>query len=114
MDSHYRDQEVASKELVKFWLLVYALTKDGGLSKQSQELIASKFGDERKYKLIRMLKHSSKEQGIQLIDKKLINAIKDYQALSPAQAKKELNAIIIEIEKEVPNSNLLLEIQRKI
>jgi len=113
MDSHYRDQEVASKELVKFWLLVYALTKDGDLSKESQKLIVSKFGEEKKSKLIKMLKHSSKKQGIQLINKKLISTIKKYKELSPAKAKKELNSIIIEIEK-VSDSDLLKEIQRVI
>jgi len=112
IDNHFRDQENISKELIRFWALVYSLTKEGGLSKESQDLIEQKFGVEKKNKLVKMLKSSSKSDATTLITKKLKDAIIHFKTLSPDRAKRELNLIITDIEKDTSDLNLLSEIQR--
>ncbi len=112
MDSHSKNQIKNSKESVEFWVFIYALTKSGNLSKESQQELGNKFGEIKKSKLITMLKSTSKEQAKELILDKLSESIKNFEKLAPNQAKKEINLMINAIEKQSSQSNLLMEIQR--
>lgn len=114
IDSPFRNKEKYSKESIEFWIFVYALTKSGNFSKKSQKIIENKFGEIKKSKLITMLQSTSKEDASELIIDRLIKSINHFKELTPVKAKKELNLIIVEIEKEISKSNLLSEIQRMI
>ncbi|MDG2229563.1 MAG: M48 family metallopeptidase [Gammaproteobacteria bacterium] len=112
MDSHTKSQIKDSKESVEFWVFVYALTRSGNLSKESQKELVNKYGEIKKDKLITMLKSTSKEQAKELILDKLSESIENFKNLAPNQAKKEINLIINAIKKQLSQSNLLMEIQR--
>lgn len=113
-DKQIRDQEKISKEQVGFWILVFSLTKEGGLSKDSQDMIAHKFGEDKKNKLLKMLRSLSKSNAKKMVAEKLKDAISRFRELAPEKAKRELNLIINEIEKGTSDKDLLSQIQRMI
>ena len=111
-DSQIRNEIKVSRELVEFWITVHSIIKSGSLTKNNQELIADRFGEDKKTKLINMLEGMDKKEAEDLVKEKIKSTVSDFTEAAPNESKKELNLIIEKIEEETNSPGLLKEIQR--
>ncbi len=110
IDKDLRKDIKGAKEMVLFWGYAFSYVRDGILSKDSQRKLVEKFGSEMNKKLINMLSSYSKAQAIQEVRNKLKNAINHLRKTAPNTAKKELNNLLMQIEKETSQKGLLNEV----
>jgi hypothetical protein len=103
-----------SKKMFSFWGYAFAYVKGGSLSKDNQSILANKFGEDMKDKLIKMVKSMDKDDAIAAVQKKLLESIGNYRNIAPNTAKKELNMLLLEIEKETNQDNFFKEILQSI
>ena len=74
-----------------FWGYAFAYVKRGSFSKENQIILADKFGNEMKDKLIKMVKSMPINDAITAVQNKLFESINSYKKIAPNTAKKELN-----------------------
>ena len=115
VDNSFTQEKInSSKENdnLAFWVFVYTVVKTGRLSKENQQLIAEKFGTEKRDKLADMLKDLNIREAQKNVELKIINSAKKIHNLSPKTAEKQINMVISRIEEEFNNPGLLAEIQK--
>jgi hypothetical protein len=76
--------------------------------------MAKKFGEDMKDKLIKMVQSMGKDDAIASVQQKLLESISSYRNIAPNTAKKELNMLLLEIEKETNQENFFKEILQNI
>ena len=103
-----------AKELILFWGYAYAYVKNGSFTKENQSNLESKFGPNMKEKLINMITGLSTKEVIKVVKIKFINSINNYKVVAPNIAKKELNLMILEIEKDTNQKEFFNEILQEV
>lgn len=115
----YIDQEIRndikeSKENILFWGYAYSYIKNESLSKENQADISNKFGELKKDKLINMIKGQSTKAAINNVYKKLLLSLDNFRKVAPNKAKKEINTVLMTIEKETKNQGFFDEVNKNI
>jgi hypothetical protein len=110
IDKDLRRNINLSKEMLSFWGYAFAYVKGGSFSQENQMIIANKFGDEMKDKLIKMVKSMSTNDAIKAVQNKLFDSIKNYREIAPNTARKELNLLLMKIEEETDQKDFFKEI----
>ena len=103
-----------SKKMLSFWGYAFAYVKGGSFSKENQIIMANKFGDELKDKLIKMVQSQSMEDAVTSVQNKLFDSIKSYKTIAPNTARKELNVLLLDIEEETNQKEFFKEILKNI
>ena len=103
-------QEINDAKKYGLFGVAFAFVKDGSFSKSNQAKLANQFGDEMKSKLIKMVIRLSKDDAINEVRSKLVNAINDFKVVAPNTSKKELNVYLMQIEEESGQSGILNEV----
>ena len=114
IDRDLREDIKTSKDMISFWGYAFAFVKTGTFTKENQRIIEQKFGDNMKDKLINMINNMSVNEAIDSVQNKLLAAINKYKKIAPYIAKKELNILLIEIEKESHQKDFFKELLQKI
>ena len=115
VDNNFTQEKInSSKENdnLAFWVFVYTVVKTGSLSKENQQLIAEKFGTEKRDKLADMLRDLNIREAQKNVELKIINSAKEIHNLSPETAERQINTVISGIEEEFNKPGLLVEIQK--
>ena len=103
-----------SKKMLSFWGYAFAYVKGGSFSKENQIIMANKFGDEMKDKLIKMVQSQSMEDAVTVVQNKLFDSINSYKTIAPNTARKELNVLLMKIEEETNQKAFFKEVLQKI
>ena len=112
IDRDLRQDINKSKEMVLFWGFAFAYIKTGSFSKLNQTKLGKDFGNQMKDKLIKMIENTHSETAISEVKNKLFGAIEIYKNTAPNIAKKELNIMLLRIEKETQQKDFFKEILR--
>jgi len=113
-DKNLRRDIAYAKEMLSFWSYAFAYIKGGSFSNDNQVNMANKFGDDMKNKLIKMVQSTAADKAVSVVQKKLFESIGNYRKIAPNIAKKELNMLLIKIEKETNQKNFFKEILQNI
>lgn len=113
IDRDLRKDIEHSRKMLRFWSYALAYIKDGSFSKNNQTILAEKFDNEFKNKLINMITDMSKNEAIRTVQDKLIESIYNFRKIAPNAAKKELNILLMKIEKETNKKDFFKDILRK-
>lgn len=114
IDRDLRQDLKAASQLVLFWGYAFTFVKGGTFSKKNQSILESKFGLELKEKLISMIQGESSDSATRAVKTGLLNSINEYKKLAPNAAKRELNLILLEIERVTEDRGFFNEILKSI
>tara|TARA_B100000780_G_scaffold70314_1_gene46899 strand:+ start:1174 stop:2262 length:1089 start_codon:yes stop_codon:yes gene_type:complete len=114
IDKDLRQDIKQSKKLLLFWGYAFAYIKGGSFSKENQTKLGNVFGQDMKEKLIKMVQNTQSDIAIKEVQDKFFSAINGYKTVAPNMAKKELNMMLMEIERETMQKNFFKEILQNI
>jgi hypothetical protein len=110
IDRDLRQDIKTASGLVLFWGYAFAFVKGGSFSKKNQSILENKFGIEMKQKLVNMIQGKSSDSAMMEVKSGLMNSISDYINIAPNIAKRELNLMLIEVERNTGESGFFTEI----
>ena len=112
IDSHFREETNKIGMTIGFWTWVLSIVKKGSFTKEDQELISSKFSQEKKEKLRNLLQELSTGEAVAFAKKRILESKREFIEMAPHMADRKFNLIIKNVENESNDCTLLREIQQ--